>query len=464
MQGFRREMTHGDWNILASYAARVLSIEHSFDRGGFNAGIMPDVYLALTKRHPASADPLFPKLRRLRLTNPNEIFHLPMMRAVLLGPELRHLYIEHCLMSPALFFLDNRDQIRSGTSEGKEPKHRLDKTCPMLETLHLDFGSWWYMHDEPISQIFFTLSRLQHLRDVKCGPVNEALLTLLLNNRQINSLDILVPDHTSWLSTSTSNHIYRHLPASLTMTADSYETMERAIKTLIRTHTWTNSSSFSSINLRFSQYRPSKPLELVTEALASCSSASRLTDVEINHPCFFEEDDFDPDEDGDLPAIHYSDLQPLECLGHMTKLSLSFGTISILRQEPSQLLALLGHWPLLRSLEVHPFSLDVPRLIAVLRLLPELAYLNIDIIVQGADFKRLPQKHAYATLPVNSRIRDLSVSLNPSSSSELDSFARFLAHSLPLCLPAIEFAGDWHPSKADYWNKVAEVVRADSLR
>jgi len=460
-------MNQRDWSIIASYAARVVSIEHSFDCSGFNAGIMldTDVYLALAERHPASANPLFPKLRRLRLINPNEIFHLPMIRAVLLGPELRHLYIERCLMSPALFFIDDRDQIRSGISEGKEPKHCLDKTCPMLETLHLDFGSWWYMHDEPIPQIFFTLSRLRHLRDVKCGPVNEGLLTLLLNDRQINSLDILVPDHTSWLSVSTSNHIYRHLPASLTMTADSYETMERAIKTLIRMHTLTESSSPSSISLRFSHYQPSKALNLVTAALASCSSASHLTDVEINHPCSFEEDDFDLDEDGDLPAIYYSDLQPLEGLGHLTKLSLSFGTISILRQEPSQLLALLGHWPLLRSLEVRPFSLDVPNLIAVLRLLPELAYLNIGIIVQGADFKYLPRRHAYAAFPVNSRIRDLSVSLNPSSSGELDSFARFLYHSLPLCHPTIEFAGDWHPSKAEYyWNEVIEVVRADTFR
>ncbi|EIW85953.1 hypothetical protein CONPUDRAFT_133640 [Coniophora puteana RWD-64-598 SS2] len=401
--GFQRDISTSDWNILMQYTSRVRILRGlwGFDTPFPNPNVLiTDEACQALSSCPLPSGTLFPKLRTLRLVEPGDA-QLEMMRSILLGTRLIHLFIHSCT-----FF--------AGDFSGQVPD--LASRAPSLETLVIEFDekSDLLVDEKPVettTAMANNICQLQRIRTIQCGPVNERLLEHYASLPELNALTIQVSHDSQWLASQ--GPPYR-MPQSLTIQAIQYETGGRALRRLAGTTPSATPQTAFKLRLRtvkFDAMWPfgsAEPLASFTTALASCACPGHLTEVTISNACDNADSDvIEPDEA--YYPVKIDDLQPLTHLSNLRRLSLVYSVIPILGGQHGQLLDLLPSWPLLETLEIRPFSLSATTLIIVLTDLPNLSNLAIDVVIEDAELETIFEKLDFRTLPTNERISALSI-------------------------------------------------------
>ncbi|EIW83426.1 hypothetical protein CONPUDRAFT_164378 [Coniophora puteana RWD-64-598 SS2] len=362
--GFKRDVIRDDWDKLYSYAKRVKTVV--VEKNNRDIFVADEVAEALLKLSPFPT--LFPQLHTLYIYGYE---HFEPIHYVLMAPTLRSLYVRDIETS---CFLDGAPD--------------LPTLCPLIE-----YFSCWDNGNLRLpgrmKKMTDTLSRLNCLRSVDCGPLDADVVEHLSGVKHLSSIRAPVIASDSWIG------LHVGIPAldDLRLQVDTFETFSQAVWALF-THPLSESHAdqplarLRSVTMNVSQLPGTAPItgpstspSLITSALAACVSPENLTTIKLADYWTSTQT---------TGRFTHADLAPLCVFAHLTSLTIKFQS-QPLSLDDAQLADLIVHWPRLTSLHLAKLErpLNLASLIAVLRACPDLRQMELLIKAEPTDVTAL---------------------------------------------------------------------------
>ncbi|EIW75978.1 hypothetical protein CONPUDRAFT_147028 [Coniophora puteana RWD-64-598 SS2] len=443
---FTRPMTRSDWDVLHSYAARVITIRDAPE--GY-----PPLRLASASCDALCMCPiplLFPKLQSVEMTDSRRYLD-----------EREHRLFASCFVSPQLRSL--KLGVRSSAT-GLLLKYapKLSTSCPRVQTIEIDENPVGADSTPTMSQ---WICALDDLRAVKVGPVDVNMLDHLRQLDSLRSLEIYAEDGSQWLASDRSVFL-SHLE-NLTLHTDYESTAARAVERLLSPRSSGPMRKHASIRHLAYQATDTSSLAQFTTALERARPTG-LSDLQISVSLPPRDTNSFPDYNHLRPLASFRDLKSLRIEYYPSRLDLCC----------SQIVEIAGSWPGIETLVIHPLvrPISLPALVELMHLLPSVRNLGVHTALTAAHLKALdgsePREGAdYGAVEARARavpvsfknVKTLRLSWDDRGDQALYcAWVAYCMHRLVPNLEDIEYQDGW----TDFWSAVSLQVgthRRDGL-